>query len=379
MDKQEVTSNESPIETVAASSSKVTPPKNKAQQKLTALSIAIGFILFIGLSILLHHTTGNSSASTTDTTLSNNDASDELKENIRALKAQPSTNHEIPSATFFSGSDDRNQSTNNHAETSKTIKQLLARQNAPTNMFSAEASSSTYNNTDLSKTKNIQQATLVGASSNDQFANQNTTTAVVEATKIAHPKYTIASGELIHAVLETAINSDLPGMVRAVISQPAYAYLGEKPLIPAGSRIIGQYSSGLVMGQRRVMVIWNRVILPDGTAVQINSPEADSLGRAGQGADSVNTHFIARFGEATLLSIMGAGTSLTGVSNDDQFNSASAYRMAVSQSFQQSASQSLQGTLPMQPTLHIYQGASINVFVAHDLDFYNVFGNQNNA
>jgi type IV secretion system protein VirB10 len=103
-----------------------------------------------------------------------------------------------------------------------------------------------------------------------------------------------------------------------------------------------------------------------------DSPNADSLGRAGQGADSVNTHFFARFGEAALLSIIGAGASNVGVGNLDQYNSAAQYRVAIAQSFQQSAGQSLQSTLPQKPTLRIYQGAQINVFVAHDLSFYNV-------
>ena len=123
------------------------------------------------------------------------------------------------------------------------------------------------------------------------------------------------------------------------------------------------------------MVIWSRIILPDGIAVQLNSPGTDSLGRAGQGADSVNTHFLARFGEAALLSIIGAGASSTGVGDGDQYNSAAQYRMAVAQSFQQSAQKSLQGTLPMKPTVHIHQGAAINVFVAHDLSFYHVLKN----
>ena len=116
--------------------------------------------------------------------------------------------------------------------------------------------------------------------------------------------------------------------------------------------------------------------MPNGIAVQVNSPGVDSLGRAGQGADSVDTHFFARFGEAALLSIIGAGASNVGVDNLDQYNSAAQYRMAVAASFQQSAQSSLQNTLPQAPTLTAYQGAQINVFVAHDLSFYNVLRGQ---
>ena len=223
-----------------------------------------------------------------------------------------------------------------------------------------------------SKINKIQQATFAGQGGNTQFANANTTTTSVQATSIPHPSFTIASGEFLHAILETAINSDLPGMVRAVVSKPAYAYTGERAIIPAGSRLIGQYTAAIAQGQNRVMVIWNRVILPSGIAVQLNSPSTDALGRAGQGADSVDVHFFARFGESALLSLMGAGAATVGVNNSHPYNSVAQYRMAIAQSFQQSAQRSLQRTLPMKPTIHVDQGANINVFVAHDLSFYHV-------
>lgn len=257
-----------------------------------------------------------------------------------------------------------------HALLNDTAKKsLMARQNAPTSMYTSESSPMPH--TAVSEPA-MRQATLVGQGSDTQFANANSTTTQLQATRIPHPGFTIASGEFLHAVLETAINSDLPGMVRAVVSKPVYSYTGERAIMPAGSRLIGQYSSAMIQGQNRVMIIWNRAVLPSGIAIQLNSPGTDALGRAGQGADNVNTHFLARFGESALLSLIGAGTATAGVNNTDQYNSAAQYRTAMAQSFQQSAQQSLQGTLPIKPTLHIDQGASINVFVAHDLSFYQV-------
>lgn len=250
-------------------------------------------------------------------------------------------------------------------------KEMMARQNAPSSMYSSPASQTSQTSHSVSG-RQTRQATFAGQGANVQFANRNTTTTSVHATRMSHPGFTIASGEFLHAVLETAINSDLPGMVRAVVSKPAYSYTGERTIIPAGSRLIGQYSSAIVQGQNRVMIIWNRVILPSGVAVQLNSPSTDALGRAGQGADSVNTHFFARFGQSALLSLIGAGVATTGVGSRAQYNSAAQYRMAISQSFQKSAQQSLQRSVPMKPTIHIDQGANINVFVAHDLSFYQV-------
>ena len=248
------------------------------------------------------------------------------------------------------------------------LKAYLARQNAPTSMYTSNAQQPVR----TSSANHVEQTTFAGKGPNTQFGNTQTQTTAVQATRIAHPEATIAAGEFMHAALETAINSDLPGMVRAIVSTPVYAYTGGRLMVPAGSRLIGQYASALIQGQHRVMIIWQRVLLPNGIAVQINSPGADALGRAGQGADSINTHFLARFGESALLSLMGAASATAGVNNGDQYNSAAQYRMAIAQSFQQSAQKSLQGTLPIKPTLHIYQGTPITVFVAHDLNFYNV-------
>lgn len=247
-------------------------------------------------------------------------------------------------------------------------KGMMVRQNAPTEMYNAIPQAAHYSRSQDS----VKEAVLSDGSSNAEFANQESTVTTVAARRMPHPAYTIAEGEFIHAILETAVNSDLPGMVRAVISEPVYAYTGEHALIPAGARLIGQYDSGVIQGQSRVMIIWNRVILPNGVSVLLDSPGTDALGRAGQNADTMNRHFLARFGNASLLSLIGAGAASYGVNPQDQYNSASLYRAAIAQSFQQSANQSLEQSQPIKPTLNIYQGAEINVFVAHDLSFYQV-------
>ncbi len=240
------------------------------------------------------------------------------------------------------------------------------RVNAPTSLLSS-GSSRTSNTESSSQGRN--NAVVSGQGANQNFMNQSTGVETVSATKLSHPDFTVASGELIQAVLETPINSDLPGMLRAITSQPVYAYTGNIVIIPAGSRLIGQYSSGIVQGQSRILVVWNRVILPDGTSAQVNSPGTDSQGISGQGADSINRHFGARFGEASLLSIIGAGAANVGVSGSSEYNSSAAYRSAVAQSFSDAANESLGSTASMQPTLVVHQGAKINVFVARDLDF----------
>jgi len=332
----------------AAKTSKVSGNKSAKNKKATLYWILGGIIAVILITMFF---SGGGSKSKTQGLEDSNDYHNELRQNIAKLQQD-------------------NQSIAEEIKPQYS-KEYVARQNAPTSIYSASMPER------ATSSDSVKEATLADKSSNATFANQGSVVSAEHAYKIPHPKYTIASGEFIHAELETAISSNLPGMVRAVITRPVYAYVGEAPLVPAGSRLIGQYSSAILQGQDQVMVIWNRIILPNGIAVNVNSPGADELGRAGQGADSVNTHFFKRFGEAVLLSVIGAGVANYGISSGDQYNSAADYRMAIAESFQQSAQASLQGTLAIKPTLHVYQGAEINVFVAHDLSFYNVLRRDN--
>jgi type IV secretion system protein VirB10 len=215
-----------------------------------------------------------------------------------------------------------------------------------------------------------------GVQSNDrntQFMNQASaqTTETVNATTLGSLNNFIAEGSLIHAILETAANSDLPGYVRAVVSEPSYSEDGTHILIPQGSRLIGQYKSGMLQGQSRIFMVWTRLITPSGISIQLGSPGVDSLGVAGVGADEVDRHFWERFGTGSLLSIIGVGAANVGVSPTDQENSASAYRTAVANSFSQSANQALQQDSKIPPTLTINQGKPIIVFVAKDINFQN--------
>jgi type IV secretion system protein VirB10 len=237
---------------------------------------------------------------------------------------------------------------------SKFDKNYLARQNAPTGMYSPAFF---LKNPGLSQSKHTDPGTVKQSP--------------VEAKSLSHPDFTLAAGEFLQAVLETAIDSDFPGPVRAIVSKPVYAYTGTQALIPAGSRLQGHYASAVLHGQNRVMIYWDRILLPTGLLVKIDSPSTDALGRVGQGADQLSTHFVSRFGQATLLSLIGAGAAQTGPhSYLTPANAADQYRAAMAQSFQQSAQQSLQETQARQATLHVYQGTALQVFVTQDVNFY---------
>lgn len=246
-------------------------------------------------------------------------------------------------------------------------KETIARMNAPTTFFRADQSDSSSVNQKASSTN-----VLTGNNKDTQFINQQNEIVSVAATRLPHPDYTIPAGEMISATLETAVNPELAGMVRAITTHDSYSLKGQNRLLPKGSQLIGQFNSAIVEGQSRIFIVWNRVQLANGILISLNSPSTDRIGRSGIGADYINRHFFARFSESALLSVLGGFTANTGVNGRDEFNSRSQYRMAIASGFQQASNQSLQAHANIPPTLQTNQGAEINVFVAHDLDFYAV-------
>ena len=172
-----------------------------------------------------------------------------------------------------------------------------------------------------------------------------------------NPATTVTQGTMIPAILETAINTDVPGFVRAVVSQDVRSYDGSTVLVPRSSRLIGQYQSGLQAGQKRVYVIWTRVIRPDGVSVALGSPATGFDGTTGL-AGEVNSHFFARFGSAMLLSVIGGLTSLAGGGTS-----------VVLGGGQDAAATALQQDGQRPPTIRVPMGEPVRVYTARDLDF----------
>lgn len=170
----------------------------------------------------------------------------------------------------------------------------------------------------------------------------------------------IAEGKMLAATLETAIDSDLPGKLRAVVTADVWSEDGSRRLVRKGSRLIGDYRSGLVRGQTRVFVIWTRLLEPDGTDIAIGSPGTDDLGRAGL-TGTIDRHFAERFGAAFLLSLIGSATTAS--------QGGSTFVINTSQGFGQVAQESLQDSINIPPTIIVDQGAPVQVFVARDLVF----------
>jgi len=206
-----------------------------------------------------------------------------------------------------------------------------------------------------------------------QELNGSHNVAKTEATTIGNLDTKILQGKMIDAIMETAVNSDLPGMVRAIVSHDIFGESGRRILLPRGTRLVGRYNSAIRKGQARVFMVWNRAIRPDGIEITLDSGGTDPLGRAGI-KGKVNNHFWQIFGTSALLSIIGAGVANVGVGTSDQFNSMSAYREELANSFRESSSQVLERYIDIPPTINIKQGTRIKVFVARDLDFSQALG-----
>ncbi|WP_309646683.1 TrbI/VirB10 family protein [Phenylobacterium sp.] len=184
------------------------------------------------------------------------------------------------------------------------------------------------------------------------------------ATSMGRLDSLISQGAVIPAVLETAINSDLPGYTRAVVSRDVRSFDGKHVLIPRGSRLIGQYKSAVALGQSRAFVIWTRIIRPDGVSIQIGSPGTDALGRGGLQGD-VNRHFFQRFGGSILLSVLNAGVASVAKTPSTQISIGSPGAAAGA------AASAVQGE-QVSPTIKVAQGEAIRIFVSRDLDFSGV-------
>ncbi len=175
----------------------------------------------------------------------------------------------------------------------------------------------------------------------------------------------VPQGTLIAAVLESAINSDLPGAVRGVVSRDVRSFDGGRVLIPRGSRLIGQYKSAASIGQTRAFVVWSRIITPTGVSIDIASPAVDRLGRGGV-EGKVDNHFIERFGASILLTVLNAGVTAAANSGSSGGNTTLVLGMP-GLGGQGGAAGILPTDIPA--TLRVGQGAAIQVYVARDLDF----------
>ncbi|MVA58509.1 TrbI/VirB10 family protein [Agrobacterium vitis] len=178
--------------------------------------------------------------------------------------------------------------------------------------------------------------------------------------------YIVQAGTVIAAALITGIKSDLPGQITAQVTEHVYdSPTGSHLLIPQGSRLIGQYDSQVAFGQSRVLLVWNRLIMPDGTSIVLERLQgADPQGYSGL-EDGVDYHWGQLFKAAALSTLLGIGTEI-GSSNDEN-EIAKAIRESAQDTASDVGQQIVRRQLNIQPTLTIRPGFPVRVIVQRDL------------
>ncbi|WP_080437396.1 TrbI/VirB10 family protein [Burkholderia ubonensis] len=185
--------------------------------------------------------------------------------------------------------------------------------------------------------------------------------------------YEIKAGWIIPAALECALNSDLPGQTCARVIENVYdTATGKYLLIPQGSKLIGTYDSQIAYGQERILVVWTRLIFPDGSSISLDGmPGEDKAGNAGFDAN-VNNHYLKVLGSATFMALFSAGIELTqkqstnvnGVQTNSQIISQS-----VGQQLGQTGAAYIQKGMNIQPTLTRGPGYKFNIVATRDIVF----------
>lgn len=190
-------------------------------------------------------------------------------------------------------------------------------------------------------------------------------TVSVERLENAASRYVVQAGAVIPAALITGIQSDLPGQVTAQVTENVYdSPTGQYLLIPQGARLIGIYDAHVTFGQSRVLLVWTRLIMPNGQSIVLERlPGADPEGYAGI-EDGVDYHWGQLFKAALLSTILGVGANL-GNNSDNQV--VLALRNGASNSLNQAGQQVVERQLNIQPTLTIRPGFPVRVMVNRDL------------
>lgn len=200
------------------------------------------------------------------------------------------------------------------------------------------------------------------------FVNAPTDRRTVSPDRLAEPasRYALQAGAVIPAALLTGIRSDLPGQITAQVTENVYdSPSGRFLLIPQGAKLIGVYDLQIAFGQSRVLLVWNRLILPNGRSIVLErQPGADAAGYSGL-QDGVDHHWVRLAGAAALSTIMGVGTQLGTTGTENAL--IQALRRGGAQSLNQTGQQIVGRNLNIQPTLTIRQGFPVRVIVTRDL------------
>jgi len=203
------------------------------------------------------------------------------------------------------------------------------------------------------------------------FVDQPTDKRIYNSGSLQQPlsRWQLMAGTVIPAALVTGIISDLPGQVIAAVTESVYdSATGKALLIPQGTRLLGQYDAQITFGQRRLLLVWTRLVMPDGSSIVLDRTVAtDTAGNAGL-EDGVDWHWKRLLAGAALSSLVGVGAELAqpgDASGDGRIVIAS--RQSTQDSVNQVGQEITRRNLDIQPTLTVRPGYPIRAVVEHDL------------
>jgi type IV secretion system protein VirB10 len=203
------------------------------------------------------------------------------------------------------------------------------------------------------------------------FINHGSDPKIYSSATVQTPRspFQIMAGTIIPAALVTGINSDLPGEIIATVTQNVYdTVTGRYVLVPQGSRLLGQYDSQVTYGQRRVLLVWTRLLMPDGSSMVLERlPGVDMAGYSGV-EDGVNWHWGRIFAGAALTTLLGVNAQLVAANTNTNSDSiVIATRQSAQDSVNQVGQQITRKNLSIQPTLTARPGLPLNVIVNKDI------------
>lgn len=219
---------------------------------------------------------------------------------------------------------------------------------------------------------------LADLDQNERFL-KSAAASVVQASvsqKLADPSRMVVQGTIISAVLETAVDTQLPGNIRAQVIRSVYSFDGSRVVMPPGTILVGQFNNDVNLDQKRVLIAWNRAITPDGKSITLGSTGTDTLGRAGT-LGNVDNRYRTKFGAALLISAINAVPTALSQSNRSRGSGSSGTTINVGGQLASNAGSDLSAQtsgvmekyLSLPPIVRIPQGEEIRVFVNRDLLF----------
>lgn len=189
-------------------------------------------------------------------------------------------------------------------------------------------------------------------------------------TSLERPRspYTLFAGTILPCVLTQGINSDLPGQIGCMISQNVYdTVTGKHVLLPQGTKVIGTYDSRIAYGQERVLVVWTRLLRPDGSTLSLEGmPGIDLSGNAGL-TGHVNNHYVRLLAGVVLGSVLGASSQIAVGANSQNPSFSQLAIQGAGQNINEAGQQITRKNLNIQPTIEVPPGGRLNIFATKDL------------